>query len=71
MMRNFPQEFNNPSVGVAGVRTKGKENYLFMHVASWLTKKEADNIEELGKKLIEIAEYLRESKKLSGSHRDA
>jgi hypothetical protein len=65
-----PKDFNIPSVGVAGVRTKGREEYCFLHAAAWLTKKEADGIEELGKKLIEIAQYLRTSKLNGGSHRD-
>jgi hypothetical protein len=65
-----PQDFNNPSVGIAGVRTKDKTEYLFLHAACWLAKKEADNIETLGNKLIEIAKFLKRSENDSGSHRD-
>jgi len=65
-----PKKFIDSTVGVLDIVSKGKIQYVFSHVASYLTAKEADKLEVMGKWLIEAAEYLRQSKKDSGSHRD-
>jgi hypothetical protein len=62
---NAPKKFDIPSVGTAKILVKGETEYLFLHTACYLTKKEAANIEELGLKLIEIAQYLKRSDKES------
>jgi hypothetical protein len=65
-----PEKFNESTVGILDIVSKGKIEYVFIHTASYLTGKEADKIEQMGYWMIEAAKYLRESKKDSGSHRD-
>jgi ADP-dependent phosphofructokinase/glucokinase len=65
-----PKKFTDSTVGTLDILSKGKIEYVFIHTASYLAHKEADKLEAMGHWLIEAAEYLRQSKKDSGSHRD-
>ena len=65
-----PKKFIDSTVGTLDILSKGKIEYVFIHTASYLNYKEADKLEAMGHWLIEAAEYLRQSKKDSGSHRD-
>ncbi len=65
-----PEKFSDSTVGTLDIVSKGKLEYVFIHVASYLAHKEADKLEIMGHWLIEAAEYLRQSKKDSGYHRD-
>lgn len=67
---NKPKKFIDSTVGTLDIVSKGKIEYVFIHVASYLTAKECDKLEAMGHWLIEAADYLRQSKKDSGSHRD-
>jgi len=65
-----PKKFIDSTVGVLDIMSRDKIEYVFIHTASYLAHKEADKLEAMGHWLIEAAEYLRQSKKESGSHRD-
>ena len=65
-----PKKFTDSTVGTLDILTKGKIEYVFIHTASYLSNKEADKLETMGYWLIEAAQYLRQSKMESGSHRD-
>ena len=67
---NKPGKFNESTVGVLDIVSKGNIEYVFIHTAAYLTGKEVDKIERMGHWMIEAAQYLRESNKDSGSHRD-
>ena len=67
---NKPKKFIDSTVGTLDIVSKGKIEYVFIHVASYLAHKECDKLELMGHWLIEAANYLRQSKKDSGSHRD-
>ena len=61
-----PEKFNESTVGILDIVSKGKIEYVFIHTASYLTGKEAEKLEKMGHWLIEAAQYLKDS----GSHRD-
>lgn len=65
-----PKKFIDSTVGTLDILSKGKIEYVFIHTASYLAHKECDKLEAMGHWLIQAAQYLRESKKESGSHRD-
>ena len=65
-----PKKFIDSSIGTLDIMSKGKIEYVFIHTASYLASGQADKLEEMGKWLIDAAQYLRISKKESGSHRD-
>lgn len=67
---NKPEKFNESTVGVLDIISKNNIEYVFIHTASYLTGKEAEKIEKMGHWMIQAAQYLKESKKNSGSHRD-
>lgn len=67
-MTKKPQDISIPSFGSCAIKTKGKTEYVFVHLASWTTSKEADHIEAVGRWLIQAAQYIRDKK--SESHRD-
>jgi ADP-dependent phosphofructokinase/glucokinase len=64
-----PEKFIDSTVGVLDIVSKGKIEYVFIHTASYLTGKEAEKLEKMGYWLIQASQYLRDSKKDSGSHR--
>lgn len=63
------ERFCEPTVGVMDIVSRGRDEYLFIHVASYLGRGEADRIEAMGRWLIAAAERLRAGQG-SGSHRD-
>ena len=70
IMATKPKKYLEPTVGIAQILSKGNNEFVFMHLAGYLTKKEADNLEKLGHWIVEAAQYLKRSDKESGSHRD-
>jgi len=58
-----PEKFSDPTFGTLEIVSRGKIDYAFIHVASYLTGKEAEKMEQMGYWLIEASKYLRESKK--------
>lgn len=67
---NKPVKFSDPTVGTLEILIKGKNEYAFIHTATYLTKKEVEKIEQMGLWLIQAAQYLKRSELNSGSHRD-
>lgn len=65
-----PKKFLDSTVGILEIVSRGNIEYIFIHTASYITVKEVDKIEQMGYWFIEAAKYLRESKKVGGSHRD-
>jgi hypothetical protein len=65
-----PEKFNECTVGVLDIVSKGDIEYVFIHLAAYLTSKEVEKIERAGHWMIEAAQYLKQSQKTSGSHRD-
>jgi hypothetical protein len=62
---NKPEKFNECTVGVLDIVSKGDIEYVFIHLASYLTGKEAEKIERAGHWMIEAAQYLKQSQKTS------
>ena len=54
-----PEKFSHPTIGTLDIVSRGKNEYIFIHLTAYLTGKEAENLEKVGRWLIEASEYLK------------
>ena len=54
-----PEKFSHPTIGTLDIVSRGKDEYVFIHLTAYLMGKEAENLEKVGRWLIEASEYLK------------